>query len=100
MNANKGINLKGMEINHWNYNIDKDIFILNRREHKKVHNSLIFDEKSKCFKHNNKLLLTKDDHRRAISKILNNYSIYEYPIINPNVNCNSYSRINSSGIFI
>jgi hypothetical protein len=70
-NVKKVIFVKeGKEIHHWNYNFLYDIFILERRQHHRIHTKLEFDEKSQCFVYNGQLLDTKDKHELAIREIL------------------------------
>lgn len=35
-----GVNLKGMECHHWNYNFPRSVFVLSRRAHKRLHKHL------------------------------------------------------------
>lgn len=59
------------EIHHWNYNLPYDVFILDKRWHKRTHKQLTFDEETKCFKYNDEILDTKEKHESAIREILN-----------------------------
>ena len=81
---NLGVNLKGKEIHHWNYNFKNDVFIVSPRAHKLIHKYIQFDEESKCFKYNGLLLLTKKHHYGVIKQVfLTNsvtYEIDSYPI--------------------
>jgi len=45
----KGVDLIGKEIHHWNYNLDKSVFLLNPRAHKLIHKYLTFDKESNMF---------------------------------------------------
>lgn len=58
------------EIHHWNYNLLYDVFILDKRTHKRVHKKVLFDEESKCFLYNGELLDTKEKHEQAIREII------------------------------
>lgn len=60
---------KSCEIHHWNYNLLYDVFILDKRWHKRVHKQLTFDEETKCFNYNGELLDTKEKHEKAIREI-------------------------------
>jgi hypothetical protein len=53
---------KTHELHHWNYNYLKCFFTLNKSLHKKIHTLLEFDNETLCYKHNNKLLDTKQKH--------------------------------------
>lgn len=66
----RSICMTGCEVHHWNYNRPHDVFILGRREHKFIHQFLVFDNKSKKFSHNNVLLDTKDKHREFLREVL------------------------------
>ena len=57
------------EIHHWNYNLLYDVFILDKRIHKRFHKKVLFDEESKCFLYNGELLDTKEKHEKAIREI-------------------------------
>lgn len=78
-----GFDLYGLECHHWNYNLSMDIFICNRKAHKLIHKYLTYDEDSKCFMFESKLLNSKDSHFLAIQKIffMNNvnYELGFYP---------------------
>ena len=78
-NAKKnGINCDGKEIHHWNYNLKNDIFLLGRREHKKVHLNMKFNKEMNVFEYNGNLLLTKEDHLQAIKEILGVNEVENY----------------------
>lgn len=66
----KGIDMKGKELHHWNYNLKNSVFVLTRRIHKLIHKELVFDELTKMFYHNGELLDTKEKHRDYIKSIL------------------------------
>jgi hypothetical protein len=74
-NLNKKLKVeKGFECHHWSYNDNHltDVFILNRRDHKKVHKYLVLDIEKRMFKTIEGMLLnTKELHEEYISKILN-----------------------------
>jgi len=78
-----GVNLKGKEIHHWNYNFKNDVFIVSPRAHKLIHKYITFDEETKCFRWKDLLLLTKKHHYGMIKNIfLENtvtYEIDSYP---------------------
>lgn len=57
------------EIHHWDYNLLYDVFILDKRIHKRFHKKVLFDEESKCFLYNGELLDTKEKHEKAIREI-------------------------------
>lgn len=57
------------EIHHWNYHLLYDVFILDKRIHKRFHKKVLFDEESKCFLYNGELLDTKEKHEKAIRYI-------------------------------
>jgi hypothetical protein len=57
------------EIHHWNYHLLYDVFILDKRIHKRFHKKVLFDEESKCFLYNGELLDTKEKHEKAIREI-------------------------------
>lgn len=57
------------EIHHWNYNFLYDVFILDKRIHKRFHKKVLFDEESKCFLYDGELLDTKEKHEKAIREI-------------------------------
>jgi hypothetical protein len=65
---------KGFECHHWSYNDEHltDVFILNRRDHKKIHNYLTLDIKKRMFRTmDGKILNTKELHLEYINKIIN-----------------------------
>lgn len=60
---------KGLELHHWNYNDEylEDIFILNTREHRILHNSLFLDiEKRIFYLEDGTYLDTKEKHKNFI----------------------------------
>jgi hypothetical protein len=65
----KGIYTIGCELHHWNYNHIYDVIALPIGIHRKLHNLLKYDEESKCFFYNGKLLTTKQDHINLIKSI-------------------------------
>lgn len=71
----RGIKLDGMEVHHWNYNQNKDVFLLTPRQHKKAHKELVFDKETNCFKHNEVLLDTSEKHLAYIREILGTQDI-------------------------
>lgn len=81
---NKGINLTGMEIHHWNYLLSMDVFILTIKAHRLIHKFLIFDETTQMFIYNEMLLDSKEKHLDAIVDILKteklDYEIGFYPL--------------------
>lgn len=70
-NMHRDLNLnKNQSIHHWNYNLLKDFFIIDRLFHRKLHRFLVFDEVSLCFKTlEGALLDTKDKHQRYMDLI-------------------------------
>lgn len=78
-----GLDLKGKEIHHWNYNFKNDVFIVSPRAHKLIHKYIQFDEETKCFKYKGMLLATKKHHYGMIKQVfLENtvtYEIDSYP---------------------
>lgn len=58
----------GYEIHHWDYNKPYDVFLLNRRAHKVVHKRIVFDESTKQFLYNGRLLATKEEHKAMIQE--------------------------------
>lgn len=65
----KGIQLQGCEYHHWNYNFLHDVIVIPIGTHRKLHNLLVYDDESKCFLHNGRLLTTKQDHINLIKSI-------------------------------
>ena len=60
---------KGFELHHWNYNDEylKDVFILDIKDHKNLHNSLFLDvEKRIFYLEDGTYLDTKEKHREYI----------------------------------
>ena len=55
---------EGLEYHHWNYNLPKSVFIINRLNgHSRIHAKLTYDPISKCFFDTKKNLLdTKEKH--------------------------------------
>lgn len=78
-----GIEMKGKELHHWNYNFKNNVFILSPRAHKLIHKYITFDEETKCFKYDDKILSTKKEHFDIITLIFQcknvNYEIDSYP---------------------
>jgi hypothetical protein len=76
-NVYKGLNKKfktpvGYELHHWNYNDNylEDIFILERKEHKKSHKFLTLDINKKIFLNNlGQYLDTKEKHLEYLIKM-------------------------------
>lgn len=77
----RGINCDGKEIHHWNYNESKSIFLLTRKEHKKVHQYLEFDKATNMFKSNGNLLDSKEKHLQIIKQVLGKEEVEEYILI-------------------
>lgn len=65
----KGVKLVGCEYHHWNYNFIYDVIALPKSLHRKLHNMLKYDEESKCFTHEGRLLTSKQDHIKLIETI-------------------------------
>lgn len=75
----RGVDTTGLEIHHWNYNNKNDVFILDRRLHKFIHKSLIFDNISKCFLSNGILIDRKDLHKSVLDYVIKESKIeYKY----------------------
>jgi hypothetical protein len=74
----RGVNLEGLEIHHWNYNLEYDVFLLDRREHSLIHKYLIFDEDTKMFFANDILLDTKEKHKEFLATIIDKSKIQEF----------------------
>ena len=64
-----GITLLGCELHPWNYNFLKDVIVVPISVHRKLHNLLTFDEKTKCFYHDGRLLESKEDHINLIKSL-------------------------------
>lgn len=67
------------ELHHWNYEDDflTDVFVLNIKEHKNLHNNLILDLEKKIFYLSDGTYLdTKEKHREYIEKL--GIEIHEY----------------------
>ena len=63
---------KGFELHHWNYNDDYllDVFVLNIKDHKNLHNSLFLDlEKRIFYLEDGTYLDTKEKHQEYIEKL-------------------------------
>ena len=82
----KGIDLKNKEIHHWNYNRDKDVFLLHPRAHKLVHKYLKFDSETNMFKTLDGVLIdSKNKHYEVILKSFNDNNVmYEIESFNFN----------------
>ena len=65
----RGIILKGCEFHHWNYNLLTDVIVLPKSIHRKLHKDLVFDEETKQFIHDGKLL-SKEDHIQLINSLV------------------------------
>lgn len=65
----KGVHLFGCEFHHWNYNFLNDVIAIPISLHRRLHNLLKFDEETKCFYHNGRLLETKEDHINLIRSL-------------------------------
>lgn len=72
-NLNRNLKVKrGFEVHHWNYNLDflKDVFIMERTNHRQLHTNLVFDEEKRIFKTKDGLLLnTKNRHGLFIESL-------------------------------
>lgn len=64
---------RNFELHHWNYNDEylEDVFILNIRDHKNLHNYLSLDIEKRVFyiTENNKYLDTKEKHLEYIKEL-------------------------------
>ena len=78
----KGVDLKGKEIHHWNYNLKYNVFILNPRAHKLVHKYIDFNSDTNTFMHRGIELSTKESHFNLIKSVFElnnvNYEIESY----------------------
>lgn len=73
-NLNRDFNIpKGLEIHHWNYNDDylKNFFVMDRREHRKLHSKIEFNLKTRIYtsKLNGEVLDTREKHLNLINKL-------------------------------
>jgi len=64
-----GVDLKGVEVHHWNYNKKLDVFLLHPRAHKLIHKYIEFDKDSNLFKFGELLLDTKERHLWLIKEV-------------------------------
>lgn len=72
LRSNKYNNLpREFELHHWNYNDEylEDVFILNIKDHKKLHNYLSIDVDRRIFYIENEYLDTKEKHKEFIEKL-------------------------------
>lgn len=81
----KGIDMLGKEVHHWNYKEPHNVFILSKRAHKLVHKNIEYLESLNCFVTNEGLILnTKENHYGYIKSVFNtnnvNYEIDVYPL--------------------
>lgn len=65
----RGVYVLGCECHHWNYNFLYDVIIIPIGIHRKLHNLLKYDEETKCFIHNGKLLTSRQEHIDLIKSI-------------------------------
>ena len=70
-NLNRDLKLtKDQSIHHWNYNFLKDVFILDKKLHRKLHVHIKIDEDTLCFRTcEGHLLDTRKKHSNYINKI-------------------------------
>jgi len=74
-NINRDLKRKGLlndsqTAHHWNYNLLKDVFILNKKVHRKLHRFIRIDEETLCFRTiEGNLLDTRDKHQNYINII-------------------------------
>lgn len=64
-----GLTLLGCELHHWNYNFLNDVIAIPISLHRRLHSLLKFDEETKCFYHDGRLLETKEDHINLIRSL-------------------------------
>lgn len=78
----KGVELSGLVVHHWDYNKRRDVFLLTARQHRAAHTFILFDQSSKKFKYQSRLLETKEAHMLALVEILEkqglptNFNVY------------------------
>lgn len=65
----RGVQLQGCEYHHWNYNLLHDVIVLPISIHRKLHHLIQYDEGSKCFLHDGKML-SKNDHIDLIKSLI------------------------------
>ncbi len=73
-NLNRNLSVpKGFEVHHWSYKLEniKSVFIVSRKDHKKLHKHLDFIQKERCFAYKGKILDTKTKHKKFINQLLN-----------------------------
>lgn len=70
-----GLDLKGKEIHHWNYNKEGSVFILSRSHHHRVHKYLALDNNLKIFKdiRNGNILDSKEKHLEYMKAVIGEY---------------------------
>ena len=68
--------VKGLEMHHWNYNIEyaNDVILLTKKEHMKGHRFIIYDQERFMYRRidNNLLLDTKESHETYIKECIKN----------------------------
>lgn len=65
---------KGIELHHWNYNDEfiEDVFVLDIRSHRKIHNKMVIDIELRMFRDlEGNILDTKEKHELYISNFIN-----------------------------
>ena len=72
------------EVHHWDYNRPYDVFILNRRAHKIIHQRISFDKDSQKFLYKGELLDTKEKHKAMIKEVFELRGV-SYKIIEENI---------------
>lgn len=68
----RGLLKDGETAHHWNYNLLKDVFVLDKKLHRKLHKYITLDYESLCFNTiEGNLLNTRDKHKNYIEIISN-----------------------------
>lgn len=72
----KGINTEGKEAHHWNYNEPKQIFLLSRKAHRKIHQYIIvnYDDKF-CYTKDGEKLDTVEKAKSYFQSIFDKHGI-------------------------
>lgn len=72
----KGIDTKGKEAHHWNYNEPKSVFLLSKKAHKRIHQYIVvnYDDKF-CYTKEGEKLDTVDKAITYFKGILDKYGI-------------------------
>ena len=66
----KGLLKDGQTAHHWNYNLLKDVFVIDKKLHRKLHKYITLDQESLCFNTiEGNLLDTREKHENYINII-------------------------------